>query len=69
LLNESLAEIFEINQMNNMNGMVKKAQLSGIDLFPTFVSWCRSNAFLILLSLITTIFGGVFLMYMAKKKN
>ena len=53
----------------NVNGMVNKASISRMNLFPTFWGWYRDNVYLAPLTLVTTVFGGVTLMINNKKKN
>lgn len=53
----------------NINGMVNSASISGMNLFPTFIGWYRENVFLVPLTLITTVFGGVTLMTNHRKKE
>lgn len=50
-------------------GMVDDAILSGMSLFPSFYGWFRDNVYLAPITLITTVFGGVTLMYTARKKE
>lgn len=51
----------------SLNGMVDGAQVSGMNLFPTFSGWYRDNIYLAPLTLITTIFGGVSLVGKKRK--
>lgn len=48
-------------------GQVKQAYLSSLNLFPTFKGWFQSNIYLIPLTLISTIFGGITLMNRKKQ--
>lgn len=52
-----------------INGMVDKATISNMNLFPTFLGWYKDNIYLAPLTLLTTIFGGVTLMINNKKKT
>ena len=51
-----------------VNGSVTTAELSGIDLFPSFPGWYRNNIYLIPASLITIITGAIALLKMTKKQ-
>ena len=52
-----------------LSGMVSEAELSGMDLFPSFKGWYRDNVLLAPLTLITVIFGGITLMITSRKKD
>ncbi len=42
-----------------VTGIVKRAYLSGLNLFPSFMGWYRDNVYLAPLTLITTVLGAV----------
>ena len=52
-----------------INGTVNEVFLSNMSLLPNFNGWYRENIYLIPLTLITAIFGGVTLMVNLKKKK
>ena len=51
-----------------MDGMVNEATISGMNLFPSFLGWFRDNIYLAPVTLISTVFGGVAMMWNRKKK-
>ncbi len=67
LLNASI----EIRNNNTnhiqISGKVNEASISGLDLFPSFQGWYRTNAYLIPLTVITTIIGGLAQMIIKRK--
>lgn len=56
-------------QSFSLYGIVNKASISEMNLFPSFFNWYRDNIYLAPITLITTIFGGVTLMLNKKKKG
>ena len=65
-LNMTIVSYQSENKMM-INGDVTEAELSDLDLFPSFSSWYRNNIFLAPLTLITTIFAGVTSMRSSRK--
>ena len=53
----------------NIYGRTEAAQISGMDLFPTFQGWYRDNIYITPLALITIVFGGLTLMLNKHKKE
>ena len=52
-----------------LNGMVNKATISGVSLFPDFWGWYRDNIYFAPLSLVTVVFGAVSMMKKTKKEK
>jgi len=50
-------DVFSIE--TSINAIVSEASISGVSLFPNFFSWYRENVYLVPITLISTIFGGV----------
>ncbi|MCL2670911.1 MAG: hypothetical protein FWF10_02615 [Clostridiales bacterium] len=53
----------------SINGIVHNATISDMSLFPSFWGWYRDNIYLIPLTLLSTIFGGVAIMINKRKKS
>lgn len=49
-------------------GFVNSAEMSSLNLFPSFIGWYRENIYLIPLTFISTLIGGLGLTYKARKK-
>ena len=52
----------------DVNGMVSKAYISGMNLFPDFYGWFRSNSYMAPIALLTVVYGGVTIMLNNRKK-
>lgn len=50
-------------------GVVDKAYLADMDLFPTFRTWYRNNIYLVPITLASTIFSAIALILSARKEN
>ena len=69
-LNFNLKPATDMNKQSlECHGEISNADLSGINLFPSFGSWYRNNVYLVPLTLISTIFAGVTLMQSSRKSH
>lgn len=60
-----LEGVFYMNKdkiLLDINGIVKHAKISHIDLFPTFSGWFRNDPYVVFAYIITTVFSGVALL-------